>query len=251
MFNASSAEGAPQPPKVLSTPLEIAATLRVLQQGNAPLILTFKDRRQRYQTYLVHVDSENQALVLDEIIPRDGERLLLNGEAFSIEGMPDGVLITWESAGPWVIDESNGVRSYRGPMPDKVIQHQRRNAFRATLETLQRVDVELGGVKLKAPLSGKMLDISATGCKLRFLGDICALLEPGQVYEKFSAVLPFGKVDAPVELRYVHFEERTGTTFAGVHFHRISGLAQRHVERFVYQLQREARRSEKDDERWA
>jgi c-di-GMP-binding flagellar brake protein YcgR len=36
-------------------------------------------------------------------------------------------------------------------------------------------------------------------------------------------------------------------TFAGVRFHNISGQAARKVERFVYQLQREARRFDKDD----
>jgi c-di-GMP-binding flagellar brake protein YcgR len=52
---------------------------------------------------------------------------------------------------------------------------------------------------------------------------------------------------APVELRYLHFEEKISTTFAGVRFHNMSGLVQRQVERFVYQLQREARRFDKDD----
>jgi c-di-GMP-binding flagellar brake protein YcgR len=33
-------------------------------------------------------------------------------------------------------------------------------------------------------------------------------------------------------------------TFAGLRFHRMGGLEQRQVERFVYQLQREARRVE-------
>ncbi len=50
-----------------------------------------------------------------------------------------------------------------------------------------------------------------------------------------------------VELRHVHFEEKVGYSFAGVRFHQMSGLAQRNIERFVYQLQREARRFEKDE----
>ena len=36
-------------------------------------------------------------------------------------------------------------------------------------------------------------------------------------------------------------------SFAGIRFHKMSGLVQRNVERFVYQLQREARRFEKDE----
>ncbi|MNT90235.1 Flagellar brake protein YcgR [compost metagenome] len=50
-----------------------------------------------------------------------------------------------------------------------------------------------------------------------------------------------------VELRHLHFEERINATFAGVRFHNLNGQMQRKVETFVYQLQREARRFDKDD----
>lgn len=247
MFNASSAEDAPQPPKVLTTPLEIASTLRMLQESHDPLIITFHERSQRFQSYLVDVDRESNMIALDEMIPRDGERFLLAGEPFRIEGFHEGVRIAWESNGTLAIDESNGGRCYRGTLPDEVVYHQRRNAFRAALKLAQLVNIELAGEKLKVPLNGKLLDISATGCKLRFDGNITSGLQLGQVYDRFLAALPFGSMTTSVELRYLHHEERIDTTFAGVRFHNMSGLVQRQVERFVYQLQREARRFDKDD----
>ena len=247
MSNALNAEDAPQPPKVLSTPLEISSNLRQLQESHDPLIITFHERSQRFQSYLVDLDRESNMMALDEMIPRDGERYLLAGESYKVEGFHDGVRIAWESNGPFTIDESGGARCYRGSLPDEVVYHQRRNAFRAALKLAQLVNVNLDGEKLKAPISGKLLDISATGCKLRFEGDITDSLQLGQVYDRFNADLPFGKMTAPVELRYLHFEERISTTFAGVRFHNMSGLVQRQVERFVYQLQREARRFDKDD----
>jgi c-di-GMP-binding flagellar brake protein YcgR len=245
--NALNAEDAPQPPKVLSTPLEISSNLRQLQESHDPLIITFHERSQRFQSYLVDLDRNSNMMALDEMIPRDGERYLLAGESYKVEGFHDGVRIAWESNGPFTIDESGGARCYRGSLPDEVVYHQRRNAFRAALKLAQLVNVNLDGEKLKAPISGKLLDISATGCKLRFEGDITDSLQLGQVYDRFNADLPFGKMTAPVELRYLHFEERIYTTFAGVRFHNMSGLVQRQVERFVYQLQREARRFDKDD----
>nr|NYU02282.1 pilus assembly protein PilZ [Pseudomonas sp. SbOxS1] len=247
MSNALNAEDAPQPPKVLSTPLEISGNLRQLLDSHDPLIITFHERSQRFQSYLVDLDRERNMIALDEMIPRDGERFLLAGESFKIEGFHEGVRIAWESNGPLTIDESNGSRCYRGTLPDEVVYHQRRNAFRAALKLAQLVNVNLDGEKLKASISGKLLDISATGCKLRFDGDITGSLQLGQVYDRFNADLPFGKMTAPVELRYLHFEEKISTTFAGVRFHNMSGLVQRQVERFVYQLQREARRFDKDD----
>nr|WP_189664384.1 flagellar brake protein [Pseudomonas marvdashtae] len=227
--------------------MEISGNLRMLQDSHDPLIITFHERSQRFQSYLVDVDRESNTLALDEMIPRDGERFLLAGEPFRVEGFHDGVRIAWEGNGVLTIQESKDGRCYRGALPDEVVYHQRRNAFRAALKLAQLVNVELGGDKLKSPVNGKLLDISATGCKLRFDGDITERLQLGQVYERFIAALPFGNMTAPVELRYLHFEERINTTFAGVRFHNISGLVQRQVERFVYQLQREARRFDKDD----
>ena len=247
MFNALNADDAPQPPKVLSTPLEISNTLRMLQESHDPLIITFHERSQRFQSYLVDVDRESGIIALDEMIPRDGERHLLAGEPFRVEGFHDGVRIAWDSNGTPAIGEFDGARCYHGALPDEVVYHQRRNAFRAALKLTDLVSIELGGEKLKSPVRGQLLDISATGCKLRFDSDITSRLQLGQVYDRFTAELPFGTMIAPVELRYLHFEERIDTTFAGVRFHNMSGQVQRQVERFVYQLQREARRFDKDD----
>ncbi|MBA6059578.1 flagellar brake protein [Pseudomonas juntendi] len=246
MFNESDA---PQPPKVLSTPLEIAANLRQLQGSHDPLIITFHDRSHRFQSYVTHVDRESNTLALDEMIPRDGEKFIESGEHFRVEGFHDGVRIAWECNHALKISEVNGHRCYSGPLPLEMTYHQRRNAFRAALKLSQLVDVILDGTHLKGngALRGKLLDISATGCKLRFEGDVESRLQLGQVYERFKAGNPLGLVDTMVELRHLHYEERINTTFAGVRFHNLSGPAQRKVESFVYQLQREARRFDKDD----
>lgn len=247
-MNGSSAEDAPQPPKVLTTPLEIAANLRQLLESHDPLIITFHERSQRFQSYIIEVDRDTNVLALDEMIPRDGERFLANGEPFKVEGFHDGVRIAWECTEQMEIVDTDDQRFYRGSLPKEVVYHQRRNAFRAALKLAQLVNIEMDGDKLKAPLVGKLLDISATGAKLRFEGDVSERMQLGQVYERFLAKLPFGNMTAPVELRYLHFEERFNITFAGVRFHNMSGLVQRQVERFVYQLQREARRFDKDDD---
>ena len=240
-------QDAPQPPKVLSTPLEVASSLRMLQESHDPLIITFQDRSQRFQSYVVEVDREGNSMALDEMIPRDGERFLQDGVPFRVEGFHEGVRIAWECTSRLTIDDAHDHRCYRTALPGEVLYHQRRNAFRAALKLANLVNVEVAGEKLKAPLKGKLLDVSATGCKLRFEGNIGESKQLGQVYERFSAALPFGAMTTAVELRYLHFEERLNVTFAGLRFHNISGAVQRQVERFVYQLQREARQFDKDD----
>ena len=244
----STAEDAPQPPKVISTALEISANLRRLKESHDPLIITFHERSQRFQSYLIDVDRDTATLAFDEMIPRDGERFLEAGEPFRVEGFHDGVRIAWECTTQLTIDDKDGHRSYHGALPNEIVYHQRRNAFRAALKLADLVSVKVDGDKIKSAIEGKLLDVSATGCKLRFEGDISERLQLGQVYERFNAALPFGAMTTPVELRYLHFEERLNITFAGMRFHNMSGGVQRQVERFVYQLQRDARRFDKDDD---
>ncbi|BCR24870.1 flagellar brake protein [Aquipseudomonas alcaligenes] len=246
MSNPFQEDDGPQPPKVLSAPLEVFANLRTLQQSHDPLIIMFKDRGQRFQSYLIEVNRERGLIALDELIPNDGERFIQNGEAFHVEAFHEGVRIAWNCEDPVRIGELEGARCYWCHLPERITYHQRRNAFRASLGQGQLVNIELSGSRLTPGLKGQMLDISATGCRLRFPGDVTSRLQPGEVYERFSAQLPIGGMTTSAEMRHAYFNEKSGMTFVGLRFHRMSGLEQRQVERFVYQLQRESRRVEQE-----
>lgn len=245
MSNPFSQDDGPQPPRTLKAPVEIVANLRLLQQHNDPLVISFSGRAQRYQSYVIDVDRDRQLLILDEIMPTDGERLLLSGEPFNAEGFHDGVRIAWSSNQPVNLGEYEGHRSYFCSLPQEIIYHQRRNAYRAQLKQTDLVNIDLA-VSDSQTLSGHLIDISATGAKLRFAGDIHSTLSAGQVHECFTAHFPFGAMTTPIEIRHVKVEDKIKFSFVGVRFHGINGQAQRLVERFVYQLQREARRFEND-----
>ncbi|SHL70641.1 flagellar brake protein [Phytopseudomonas punonensis] len=246
MSNPFAQDSGPQPPKVLKAPVEIIANLRLLQQNHDPLTLTFSERNQRFQSYVIEIDRERNLLILDEMIPSDGERYLQNGESFSVEAFHDGVRIAWDCPTGMRTDEYQGERCYIGTIPEQVLYHQRRNAFRAALKQSEQVKIELSGDRLRTPLQGLMLDISASGCKIRMPGDTSKQLQPGQIYEGFCALLPVGKLETAIELRHTRYDDKLDVTFAGLHFANLSGLQQRLIERFVYQLQREARRFESD-----
>lgn len=245
--NAFNDDDGPQPPKVLKAPVEIQANLRLLLQSHDPLVVTFHERSQRFQSFLVEVDKDRKRIALDELVPNDGERFMRAGEYFRVEGFHDGVRIAWECRQAVQVGDYQGDPCYWCPLPEEVTYHQRRNAFRAPLLKAQPVPIELAGDRLPIGLHGEMLDISATGCKLRFRGNVTYQLQTGQVYERFTARLPFGALVTPVELRHLSYDEKLDATFAGARFYRMNGPEQRLVERFVYQLQREARRFDKDD----
>lgn len=231
----------PQPPKVLKTAVEIFASLRLLQQNHDPLVISFPERSQHFQSYLIEVNRERGLLAFDELVPNDGERFIKNGESFNVEGFHEGVRIAWKCEQKIQIGELEGARCYWSALPAEAIYHQRRNAFRAPLKQGQLLAIELAGNKLSNAIRGQLLDMSATGCKLRFQGDLSNRLQPGQVYEHLSLQLPFGSLTTAAELRYLTYQDKLGITFIGLRFSHLDGLAQRQIERFVFQLQRDAR----------
>lgn len=244
MSNPFQEDEGPQPPKVLRTPVEIVANLKMLQQGHTPLTVRFAERSLRFQSYIVAVEKDRNLIALDELIPAEGERILLNGEPFHVEAFHDGVRIAWDCAQPVTASELDGARCYWSWLPSEMTYHQRRNAFRVPLKQGDLMSIELGGKRLPQVLKGQLLDISATGCKLRFQGDVSERLQSGEVYESFRLSMPFGTITTAVEMRHAQYEEKLDLTFAGIRFHQLSGLDQRQIERFVYQLQREARRND-------
>ena len=241
--NPFAKDEGPQPPQILKTPIEVFSNLRPLLESHTPLSLRFTERSQRYQTFLVDINREKGWIAIDELVPNEGERLLLAGEPFQLEGFLEGVRIAWSNEHPAHAGELNDAPCYWIPLPTEIHYHQRRNAYRAQLMG-HPIGATLKGRMLKTPLQGKLLDMSATGCKVSFKGDVQDRLQTGQVYEHFSADLPFGAITTEVELRHLAYDEKIDTTFCGMRFYRLSGLAQRQVERFVYQLQREARRDQ-------
>jgi c-di-GMP-binding flagellar brake protein YcgR len=233
-----------QPPRILKTAVEVSANLRQLQQSHDSLFITFGQRNQSFQSFLVDIDFDQKRLALDELVPNEGERFLKAGEPFKIEGYHDGVRIAWECATPVSFDELQDGPCYWAPLPEEIVYHQRRNAFRVSLNTIAIIDIKLIDPAWKQPIFGEVLDMSATGCKLRFKGNQGSRLQPGQRVEQIEIKLNNEVISSSLEIRHLQYDEKLDVSFVGVRFHRPSGQEQRKIERFVYQLQREARRLE-------
>lgn len=240
LFSEGNTSQAPQP---LNSPIEIISHLRALMENRNPLELTFTENKQVCQTYIVAIDRENNSIALDELIPNISQRHLLNGEALTIVTHRDGVRISWAHHQQALPDTLDGAPCYWLTLPKQISYHQRRNAFRADTLPEQSLEVSVSGSKLSKPISGRLFDISATGCKVH-IKTASTALQTGQLYETFAISLPAGDITISAELRHLNINEEANTTLAGFKFHDISGAAQRVIERFVYQLQREARRND-------
>ncbi|MCD4863015.1 flagellar brake protein [Pseudomonas sp. PLB05] len=244
MQGSSASDNAPQPPQVYRSKGEILACLRPAKQQHIPLRITFNRQGQQFQSFVVEIDEAKGLIALDEFIPREAERLLEQGQSFRVDSFHEGIKVTWQIDRPVEFSELDGTRCYWIGLPAELTYHQRRNAYRVKLLLTQPATAELSQGSSQIQLRGQLIDLSATGCKLRFPGNVTHLLQPEQQVQGFSAELPIGTINTPVTIRHVACTERMEFSDVGVCFNSLTGAAQRQIERFIYQLQRENRRFE-------
>lgn len=247
MSTLFSQEAGPQPPRDVRSPVEILSLLKNIQQYRDHLTITFADRTQKFQSFIVKIDTDNKTLWIDEMMPRVGDRFATAGEAFRVDAWHEGVHMRWQCAGVQRL-MLDGVPTYCSPLPEEMVYHQKRGAFRAAVRRSMELAVHLGHTKREMALDGTLMDISATGCKARFPGDCTHQLPPGDLFERCSLELPdTGRIPLSIEMRYAQYDSGSNETQAGLAFRQNAATAQRQIDRFVNYLQREARRLEKED----
>lgn len=246
MSNLFSQETGPQPPREVRAPVEIFSLLRTLMQSRDALTVTFIDRAQKFQSFIVNVDADKRALWIDEMIPREGDRYAAQGEAFRIDAWHEGIHMRWNCAGasPVVLDDAP---AYEIPLPEELIYHQKRGAFRASVRRTADIAVQMSHPERERRFTSYLMDLSATGCKVRLEGDLTKSLQPGEEYNSVLHLPDAGRIDVSTEVRHVVFREDANETHVGLMFKQQTAAAQRSVDRFVNYLQREARRLEKED----
>ncbi len=237
----------PQPPREITTRAEILALLKLLLLARAPLDISFTGRSQSYQSYVVNVDIKTASLLLDEMIPNIGDKWASQGESFRVDAWMEGAHIRWQSPGArQVLFEDTP--AFHIPLPATLTYHQRRDAFRATVQRSIDTHLELIHAKDKPQLEGELLDISATGCKARLAGNQLHLLQSGDRYELSRLLLPEeAAFNIELEIRHCSYHSNTDETHVGLRFQQPTPTVQRQINRFVHYLQREARRLEKED----
>lgn len=238
-------QNGPQPPREVTSPIEVLSILKGLFNQRSSLQIRFDERSTQFQTFIVHVD--NQYVWLDELIPREGDRFMTQGESFRVDAWHDGVHIHWNAPAADCLDYDESP-AYRLPLPSQLTYHQKRGAYRASMPPGIQAKLFLRHQKTRATLEGRVLDVSATGCQVTFEGDCSDQIKSGEEYTQSWLILPDGsRLDVILEARHLRFNENRDNSYVGMAFKKVDALTQRQIDRFVNFLQREARRLEKDD----
>jgi len=229
----------------LHKPVEISIALRTLRNQHAKLQLTFEGEPTVYSARIL--DVSDKELLLENLVPRSGLRLMTSGRRFAFSARADGVYLHSEENRVRKIDEERGVPFFRVALPNSVLYQQRRRAARYRL-SLRTTTMPANITLLRdvvtdrdhgATLEGRVLDISAGGCRVQVEGPIHPPLTADEVLKSCDINIPKLldlKVDAVI--RHASYEKQTRTVTCGVEFSSMRITDRRRLEQFIQALAR-------------
>lgn len=231
--------------RTLSSKQQIYSVLSSVQKARTPITIKFEDQERYFTSLILRTELEEGYMIIDEIAPEEGHLFALERRPFSIRGSHNGISLFFR---PNVIAGS-GIQSnisfYKVPFPKEMIYQQRRGAFRALVARALQINASVTSAERNRTLAGRLYDLSVTGCRINFEGEINPELVRGEQFESCSIMLSDGKMlNCPLILRHTSYVREWDETTCGFEFVGLDKISQKPIDRFVYFLQREARRLE-------
>ena len=219
---------------------DIFSVLRALQNERSLVNVQFDDSAQLYNTMILDANLQERYFLMDEVTPRDGHRKIEARTTFGIRASIHGIKVhAKDLVCARTIDSPDGLY-YQIPFPAKMLYMQRREAFRAYVPGSMKTTARYSSQSREQELFGRVLNISATGIRVGFPGEVTPEFEP---MEKFNAFIEIQSqdqnVDCQLEIIYYQYSKERNQTMCGCRFIDLPRATQQLVNRFVTFLQRE------------
>lgn len=228
----------------ISSPTEIFRIMRLFLQQRALLTITVPSLRQHFSSVMLHVDPDNQFIIIDEPHPVHPMQDLLKKETMKIViHSTHGARVIYRAA---LIDigEDKDLPYFKITFPTEIRRSQRRSAYRVPLEKTRRILTTLPRDDAD-PLIGQLEDISAHGISLRCTDRSALLLAQNQRIPKCIIQLPRLELSCTLQIRHIKNTAKSNTFLVGGRFIDLNSPQQRQLEKTIAELQREIVRTHK------
>lgn len=230
----------------LDQPAEIAAALKTLRNQGAKVQLTFENETSLCSARILDVLEDEW--LLEDLQPRPALKLMTARRPFAFSSRASGVYLYSEHNRISRIDEDRGVPYFRVPFPGSALfQHRRRSAryqlpYRtdesrpatAALSRLIAGDKDHGST-----LEGRLLDVSAGGCRLAVPGPIHPPLTADEVLARVLIRIP-GRYElkATAVVRHASYNKLSRKVICGLEFTGMDVTDRRRLAQFIQSLSR-------------
>lgn len=222
----------------ITDPARIGGLLTRLQKNRSLLSISVPGSTDPFNSAILEVHSKQRYLIIDELRPKSGHKLLLKAGKLSVQTQLKGIDIRFDS----LVESSNeitGVACYRIMLPPTVAYRQQRAYYRAKVSMARPIEVVIERAKGEQS-SGYLNDISVGGIGMRFADDLPVSMIRGERIPKCHIRLPTGEnISCKIEIRFTSIGVEGGYRMIGARFIQLSPAQEAAVARYVTALDRE------------
>ena len=231
--------------RTVSNKQQIYSILTAVQKARSAITIKFEDNDRYYTSMILRTDLDEGYIIIDEIAPEEGHRFAQQKKPFSIRGSHNGVSLFFRPniiAGAGIQDS---IAFYKILLPVEMLYQQRRSAFRAVVGRALGIKATITSQERGTTYEGRLHDISISGCRINFEGEIKPEFVRTEIFESCKIMLSNGSnIECPLTLKHANYSRDWNETTCGFQFEGIDKFIEKSIDRFVYFLQREARRLE-------
>lgn len=227
--------------RYLTDPEEVGQTFKLLRDQRAELQLRFDEDSTVYRAKVL--DLKGNDLLIEDIQPREGMKLLRAGRSFSLSSRTDGMYVHSVLNRAHKADSERSVPYFHVALPKNLLCQQRRREMRFRLPL--RVAIRGAQVTLfprskdMKPLTGNIIDISAGGCRAEFEGFKFRPIQEGDPLDSCALNIPkLLEISAQAAIRHSSFDARRRLLTCGIEFTEMHVTDRRRLEQFIQSMAR-------------
>lgn len=238
---------APKPssnPNFLTDPKKILDLLKDIEADSPLCTIVFEGKDDQYSSSILDVQIENNQLILDELLPASGNKLLISENKLKLSTIHKGIRLAFKLEGI-KIGSSRGIAYYKAAIPDRIYYPQRRLTPRIQITTF---NIPFSGISARTNTSigASVFDLSRTGLAITIPNNI-ARLQRGDSIKNCHITIDKHDISFDLAVRFVKTaNQSTGKTLIGGYFENTSSKSRNKLERFVTTIEREEIRNRKE-----
>lgn len=223
----------------ISDKKQIMNTFIRICDEHSQLSIQFNDPRRSAELYtssVIGIHPAERRVVLDELMPREGNLISSKAVECIIKVSSNQKFYQFKAMIKPIAGESPPC--YLMEVPKILEESQKRQAFRVSISRIQSTSVLLN-TNNREPLSGRIIDLSATGARVEITTPIARPFKKGDTIEKCVLTLPDKvRISCKAEIRHWENDRARGCTTVGLKFSTLSTTDQRMVAKFITEMQR-------------
>lgn len=230
---------------ILRNAREIHGAMQDLIRRRCNLTIAFEGNTQLYASMVIRSDREKQFFILDGLSPSSGDQHAMALERFTLRANLQGVEIIALNNVISGHGKNEGRSIYKVPFPSELVYMQRRNAFRVYIRRGMSAEANMKTAGRPEPLIAEVMDLSATGMKVRIRGMLDPPAQKNEVFHRCYVQVPGkGDFECRAVMRHASFHRQQQMTLCGIEFRDLDGRTSQRIALLVNEIERENRRED-------